>query len=346
MKKYTNICLLAIFTLVLSAPAFAQQGMIMLDNGIAISIKTETRPSNGPKNSYGNMFSGSAKDVIHRILTDRKNKTYLGYDLTVERIGDTKTFRVSIKPLSKGPDMLIGDLEAAASVEERNAVKAAQEAARAAAVAGGSGSTTVQTGRTGSLFGNENYKDYTARPLPNYPADIVVEEGDTITLDLLENPETNTKIADIITINNKSADSVFYVSSGKEVKSFTIDDVYLKMETPDIYINGQKYATNSTVAGNINWIYIEGKGRFIFSFKPQPRYDFQQIGVIRGEKISFEHGVDKYEIVSKSPVLGSGGNWNLWVMHDPSYRPANQLSPDSPFMFGAASKVEFLFERE
>ena len=68
--------------------------------------------------------------------------------------------------------------------------------------------------------------------------------------------------------------------------------------------------------------------------------------MIRNNKLSFEFKGDKYEFVSKSPILGQGGNWNLWVMHDPSYKPNSRKSKDPAFAFGAAGKVEYLFQRK
>lgn len=342
MKKFINSCCIAVLICVLSIIASAQrgsssaQGVITLNNDVAVAIKTETSPSGGSENSYGNIYSSSTKNVIHRIMTDRKNKTYFGYDLSVEKLEDSGKFRVSIRPLSKAPDMLVGKRAVSSGT---NATAETRATATGVYSVGSGGSGNVE------VINIPDYKDYIAQSLPNYPDDIIVEDGDKITLDLLENPATNTKISDVITVMNKTNKSSFVFSSGNSAKSFSMDDVYLKMETPDIFINDKKYTTNSSIAGNVNWIYVEGKGRFIFSYEPQPRFNFQKIGFVEDNKISFEFGGDRYQIVSKSPILGQGGKWNLWVMYDPTYQPTNKMSADSPFIFGAAGKVDFLFER-
>jgi GWxTD domain-containing protein len=49
--------------------------------------------------------------------------------------------------------------------------------------------------------------DLTARSLPKYPEDMVVEDGDTIALDVLINPQTKVKIVDLIKITTKKPQS-------------------------------------------------------------------------------------------------------------------------------------------
>ena len=108
MRNLINISLFCVLSLVLFGIASAQQGIVTLNNGIAVVIKTETTPASSSENPYGNIYSSSSKDIIHRIMTDRKNKVYFGYDLSVERLEDSGKFKVSIKSLSKAPDVLVG----------------------------------------------------------------------------------------------------------------------------------------------------------------------------------------------------------------------------------------------
>ena len=336
MRRIVSLLFVSIFTLCLFSVANAQYGIMKLGNGITIVVKTEITPSK-PKGSLGSIYSSNSGNTIHRILTDKKNKIYFGYDLSFEKEGEEK-FRVSIKPLSKTPDAIMKRHKRS----KQNAVEGVETVA-----SNSSGLTHSTKGYPqASIIYTSDFSSFTEKLLPNYPKAFVVNDGDTISLDLLENPKTKAKITDIIKISSKSSGFGYNYSEDKPIRDFSVNDVYLRIETPDIYINQKKSETNSSVAGNINWIYIKGKGRFIFSFKPQPNYTFKKIGVIRNNKLSFEFKGDKYEFVSKSPILGQGGNWNLWVMHDPSYKPNSRKSKDPGFAFGAAGKVEYLFQRK
>jgi hypothetical protein len=56
------------------------------------------------------------------------------------------------------------------------------------------------------------------RSLPKYPEDMIVEDGDTIALDILFNPQTKVKIVDLIKITTKrpqqSSDSSLFDTTG------------------------------------------------------------------------------------------------------------------------------------
>ncbi|MCB1025727.1 MAG: hypothetical protein KDB79_15120 [Acidobacteria bacterium] len=344
MKKELNISLICLLILYLPIIAFPQQGTIQMSNGITVRVRTKVTPSD-PAAGLGNIWSSNSGNIIHRVITDKINRIYFGYDLLVERLDELGKFKVTTKPLSKTPDAILNSSKTAAGSGKGVSVTSGSKNA----VGGGKGVSVGSGGKSAVAIspdiGTRDLKNYTSRPLPNYPQNIIVEEGDTITLDLLENTSKNSKISDQITITGKSSNFGTYVSSGissddKPAKTFGIDDVIFRMEQPRISINDKEYKTRSTIAGNVVWIYIEGKGRFIFSIKPQPGYDFQQIGTIRNNNFSFKFKGEEYKFDSRSPILGLGGNWNLWVMFDPNYKTGYELTEKNPFVFGAAGTLQ------
>jgi len=74
-------------------------------------------------------------------------------------------------------------------------------------------------------------------------------------------------------------------------------------------------------SGALLWLYIPGRGRFIFSLVPRDGYDFQKIAVLDENKITFTIDGEHYEWVSSTSILPSGGTWNLWVLRDTKYTP-------------------------
>ena len=188
-----------------------------------------------------------------------------------------------------------------------------------------------------------DYKEFTAKSLPKYPEAFVLDEGDSITLEILENRQTRTKISDIIKITSKWQKFGNYFSELEKAKDFTIEDVNIYLDKPEISINGKKTINGGGASGNVVWFYLPGKGRFIFSFRPQTEFSFQKTGMILDNKIIFEHNGEKYEIVNKTPVLSSGGKWNLWIMFDQNFQPPSPYSPNE-YMFGATDDVKYLFD--
>ena len=194
----------------------------------------------------------------------------------------------------------------------------------------------------GKLLNGDGFRAQAPR---KYPDDVVVADGDTITLETLENPQTKAKIVDIIKVTTEEHKFGSYYAERGPAKDFTLDDVNLHIDAPDVLINGENSKFSGSAAGNVVWIYIMGKGRFIFSFTPQANYNFQKIGTIEDNKILFDYDGISYRFTNKSPVLGTGGKWNLWVMFDADYK--SELDPaGSSGEFGAADKIEYILGKK
>jgi len=187
---------------------------------------------------------------------------------------------------------------------------------------------------------------FRSQTVKKYPEDVVVEDGDTINFETLENPSTGVKVVDLIKVTTEDRKFGTYFAERMEAKDFTVDDVDLRLDRPVILCNDEKIQTNAGASGHLVWVYIRGKGRFIFSFTPQPDQNFQKIGVIEDNKILFDHDGVSYQVINKTPVLGSGGKWNLWVRIDPAYKPEVEPPTEQPYQLGAADEVQYLFREQ
>ncbi len=302
-KMSVRLCLICILGVGFFSDVKAQQSSVRFKSGITIAIKTEIKSAdskNKTPGSFGYSVSTStSENTMHRLLTDKKNKLYFGYDVTVIPQAEKDKFKVSIKPLSIDPNKLLTNLD----------------------------NLTVQV-------------------LPKYPDEILVGDGDTITLEILENPQTRVKVFDLIKITTENQVGGNYFLESKTARDFTVDDVELQMSNLEVFVNGEKIGKGGGVSGANIYFYLPEKGRFIMSVFPRNGFNLQKIGVIENNKISFTFNGDNYKFVSSAPILGSGGKWNLWVLHDPEYRSSYNLSPNSPYELGATDKLEFLFKKQ
>lgn len=167
-------------------------------------------------------------------------------------------------------------------------------------------------------------------PLPKYPAPQIVNEGDTIALDLLASPDGKQKLVDYIEIARKLDPPP--AKPGPAPRDFTLDDgpLALHFESPTaFYIDGRKFAGMVGFTGKPGatlWFAIPDRpGRFILSLAPHAR--FRRAGVIRDNVLTFEDGGNAYEYRASAPILGAGKAWNLYVFHDPSYQPKPAPQP-------------------
>jgi hypothetical protein len=266
--------------------AMAQDGkgrqIARLKSGGFVAFKTTTEPATTQEFSFSGTETDS--DVVHRVLIDKSGSFYFGYDLEVEPVFETRQFRVRVLPLSR---------EFEEQLRSRKDFKA-KPVGPDSNLAPISKSSTIET----------------------------LNDGDAVALDVLVNPETQVKIVDLISV------SFDYVSlreapvSKSPSRDYTLDDVELKISNYKLAINGEVIAGSKPTGGYggpIVWFYVPGRGRFIFSLTPHAGYDFRKIGTIEHNRIAFSIGSDRYEWTSSNPIVGSGGNWNLWILQDPGY---------------------------
>jgi hypothetical protein len=116
----------------------------------------------------------------------------------------------------------------------------------------------------------------------------------------------------------------FAIDRPRPARDFTLDDVSFKLADFRLFINGELRSGEGDgldLEGPLPSLYVPGKGVFVLSIKQREGYDFQKLGVVERNKISFSHGGDKYEWVSREPVIAQGGIWNLWVLLDTDKKP-------------------------
>jgi hypothetical protein len=167
-----------------------------------------------------------------------------------------------------------------------------------------------------------NRLNYDPVSLPRYPEPQIINVSDTVELPLLINSQTGARISDVIR---------FEIDNPRPVRDFTLDDVVLKLAGFRLLINGEPRSGDRPFGGfygALPWFALPGKGRFILSIQPHEGYDFQKIGVLDGNMISFTFGGDNYEWVSGGPVINHGGKYYLWVLHDPNFEPSKQALDD------------------
>jgi hypothetical protein len=226
-------------------------------------------------------------NTVHRVVLDRAGNVVFAYDLVVEASGEPHKFRVTARPL--GADF------------ERTL------RARRASV---SQTTSSMTGAAASQV---------TPTLAREAAPQLLEDGDTVELDLLVNPKTGVRVVDVIRVATDRA-RLWQA----QPRDFTLDSVEIAVSDPRLVVNGEMLAgarAQRSVSGALVWFYVPGRGRFVLSLVPRAGYDFRKIGLIEGNRASFDFRGEHFEWVSSTPLVGSGGDWFAWVLFDPNYTP-------------------------
>jgi len=224
-------------------------------------------------------------NTIERTLINESTGVYVSYALQIERLENSTKLRISVKPFPEEGIQRMRD--------------------------------SIWFKRYAEKWPNK--RNYDPTPLPRYPEPKIIDISDVVELTLWVNPENGAQIGDRWR---------FELDQPTPLRDFTLDEVALKLTAYRLLINGEVRSGDKPLPGGFTaplpWFSVPGRGRFVFSIQPHEGYDFQKIGVIDGNKISFTFGGDKYDWVSGLPIIDERGRWNLWVLHDPNFEPSKQ----------------------
>jgi hypothetical protein len=233
---------------------------------------------------------------FHRYMTDSTTKRYFGYDLAIEP--DTADrFRLTLRPLSLTPERL----------------------------------------------GLKSGAGWTEIPLPLLPAPQVVRAHDTIALDLFVHPGTGQKIVDYLSIRGRSTGETEVVEGPPVAmrlpegapRDFTVEDAPMKFAGVKGRI-GESAIDHGlgSISGSAVYLYVPGRGRYIFSLAMNEQLGFKKAGEVRGSRLSASSGSERIDLQCNEPIAPGGGVFNVYLYHDAGWRPRS--GADEPQM-GASS---------
>lgn len=135
--------------------------------------------------------------------------------------------------------------------------------------------------------------------------------------------------------------SLSVAAQGDKNKKPVKDDAVFDLQNVSLYINRAAVAESvGSCGGTVVWFYVQDKGQFVFSSNPHDGFEFQKVGTVRGNMISFWYKEDLYEIFSSSQIIKDGNETDLWLMHDANYRPKGCDN----ICFGGASPFDFFIK--
>jgi hypothetical protein len=84
------------------------------------------------------------------------------------------------------------------------------------------------------------------------------------------------------------------------------------------------------VSGRFVMFYIPGRGGYFFASEPVAGKPFVNAGTLDRNHMKFNIENEDYDCTTNAPILTGAENGELWVFHDPSYKPEGNwtLAPD------------------
>jgi hypothetical protein len=168
------------------------------------------------------------------------------------------------------------------------------------------------------------------KPVPTLPAPLDSEfltSGRRFDVDIPTNPGAREDLTDSIqvTINRRGAPAA---DSGPAPTTGRLRFVNLKVS-----VQGQVSAVpgaGAVVAGIYAMFYLPGHGGYFFSTQQVDKLPFVHIGSVDRAVMRFTVDNENIECTSEAPILTQSDRGEVWVYHDPNYKPEGNWTKTNP----------------
>jgi hypothetical protein len=121
--------------------------------------------------------------------------------------------------------------------------------------------------------------------------------------------------------------------------AFSSKDITLHIQNSLIKVDGQALLqVTGETGGHVIYFRSPQVGRFIFSTRQHPKYEFEEVQVIDNRKILFTAGGKQFEWIVSAPFVERGTVTRLWMMHDKHPEPLKEKGGGG--LVGASSHYE------
>jgi hypothetical protein len=311
-RSRTTVCLVTL-AIAMAQPAFGQTRQI--DRGSAsfgmfgFYWQTDLNPPTPPlASSFGTAYDQAFPNQVHRMLLDRARRVYFGYTVQIEPQMDPGTFQLTFQPLSLTAELRqrLGD----------------------------------------------DASSWKALSTMRFPSPRTIRSGEVLELSLLSNDTWGQRLTEYVTVQetprpegfqslNRTREFTFAPGTARD---FTVNDASLSLRDPRIFVNGRLDAALARSFGEetgaVVWLYIPNRGRYLLSLLPNGQSGFRRAGDVRGSSLRFTAGADVVSVTSAGPIAPGTSPYNLYVLHQPKWRPTYRNANLEVATIGAADRVE------
>lgn len=156
----------------------------------------------------------------------------------------------------------------------------------------------------------------------------LLRSGEAFSVPIPSNPGLEQTITDVYQVVISAAGTAGAGVNGSGGGSGPIRFADLK-----VFIGGKQVSPSGAgadVAGRVAMFYLPGHGGYFFSVDPVESRPFLHVGVVNGKKLAFQVENEKYDCLASAAILTQETNGQLWVYHDPNYKPTGNWTKSDP----------------
>jgi hypothetical protein len=152
----------------------------------------------------------------------------------------------------------------------------------------------------------------------------LLHSGERFTIPIPTNPGLGQDLTDVIQIRVGERGGANNGAAGSAQIRFAGLKVYIQDKS------ASPTGAGSDVAGRYAMFYLPGHGGYFFSTEAVDERPFQQVGVVDGKHLTFTIDNETYDATATAPILVHADRGQLWVYHDPNYKPAGNWTKRDP----------------
>ena len=172
------------------------------------------------------------------------------------------------------------------------------------------------------------------KPTPTLSAPLVsplLHSGEQFSIPIPSNPGLGQNLTDTVQLS---------LGQRGALNASAQTSAQIRLAGLKVYIQGKSASptgAGADVAGRYAMFYIPGHGGYFFSNEPVDEKPFVQGAVVDGRHLTFTIDNETYDCTATAPILIHADRGQLWVYHDPNYKPAGNWTKSDL----ANSKDEF-----
>lgn len=157
------------------------------------------------------------------------------------------------------------------------------------------------------------------KPTPTLSAVLespVLNSGEGFTIPIPSNPGLGQNLTDTVQI---------MLGQRGGANEGTPPSAQIRFAGLKVYIQGKSASptgAGADVAGRYAMFYLPGRGGYFFSNEPVDQKPFVQGAVVDGMHLTLTIDNETYDCTASAPILVHADRGQLWVYHDPYYKPA------------------------
>jgi len=150
--------------------------------------------------------------------------------------------------------------------------------------------------------------------------------GGRFTIDIPTNPGLFEHRTDLVQVQPDPRGDAGSQPGAPTVPQIRFAGLRVSIKGAPVLANG----ATAMVYGPYAMFYIPTRGGYFFSTQPVASLPFVQIGDVDHNKLKFTVDNEDYDCISASPILTQNERGQIWVYHDPQYKPEGNWTKSNP----------------